>query len=251
MNRPTLASTPAISSPPPIGQPVAGSESRLAPPLPAPPPDLRLFAAALLLLAVALTLVCLAAAKSRRPRPAGGRRQAILRELHEAKIAAGCPCHAPATSDSGLQEEVYPGLRRSRCCPAHQTPPGREAAARPGTDTGSPDRRSPALSADAAADMAGPAPRPCADRVHVLLTEFAAEATGLPCARMTTPELQACQDRLPAAVRAAFARLLDALAAADTQRFTPRPPPPRACLVDTAVAALRNWPAPTGSTDRS
>ena len=34
MNRPTLASTPAISSPPPIGQPVAGSESRLAPPLP-------------------------------------------------------------------------------------------------------------------------------------------------------------------------------------------------------------------------
>jgi hypothetical protein len=170
-----------------------GIEARLAPPLPAPPPDLRLLAAALVLLAVALALVWHAAARlRRRPPPGGGQRQTVLRELERTKARATCPGRRTAAARSGA--------------------PGNQ--------------------------------HPCADNVHTLMTEFAAAATGLPCSRLTTQELRACENRLPAAIREAFGRLLDALDAADLDRFTPRASQPAGiCLVDAALAAVRNWPA--------
>jgi hypothetical protein len=193
MNAPTAP--PASSTPlaaPPATQPTVGVEARLAPPLPAPPADLRLLLAALWLLAVALTLVWLAAARlRRRPRVADGVRHVILEKLDREKAAAGCPCH-----------------------------------------------RAEAVAAGATGGQ-----RTCADGVHALLTEFAAAATGLPCPNLTTQELRACESRLPATSREAYARLLDTLVAVDLDRFAPPPSPPVGfCLVDAAAAAVRNWP---------
>lgn len=91
--------------------------------------------------------------------------------------------------------------------------------------------------------------RPCAERVHGLLTEFAATATGLPCSRLTTEELRASGTCLPDALRDAFAHLVETLAAADLSRFSPRSPPAAGiCLVEAAKAALRNWPGVAAAT---
>ena len=199
-----FAALPAALLAAPSAQPTVGLDVRLAPALPAPPPDLRLLMAALLLLAVALSLVWLAATRLRRRQPPGGGwRQAILNELGRTKARAVCPCRQEVTG-SGLPEGQ----------------------------------------------------RPCADRVHTLLAEFAAAVTGLPCPSMTTQEMRACEQRLPAAARDAFGRLLDTLDAADLDRFTPGTSQPVSmCLVDAAVATVRNWPAesaagptPAGST---
>jgi hypothetical protein len=171
------------------------AEARLAAPLPAPPPDVRLLAAAGLLLAVAVLLVWRAAARLRRAPAAGsGPREVTLQELSRVKARTACPC-------------------RDEAVPAAGRPAGR---------------------------------RLCADRVHALLLEFAAAATGLPCATMTTEEMRGCVAHLPPDLRAACARLIDILAAADLERFAAGASSAvGGCLVDAAAAALQQWPAQT------
>ncbi len=96
----------------------------------------------------------------------------------------------------------------------------------------------------AAAGAAARGQRPCANRVYELLAEFAATATGLPCSRLTTQEMRARAERLPTALQDTYARLVDTLAAADHDRFAPpQAPAGETCLVEAAIATVRNWPA--------
>lgn len=108
MSLPTPLAAPPTALP---GAPTTlGSETRLAPPLPAPPPDPRLLSAALLLLAVALSLVWRARVRMRHQQPSGSEyRQALLRELDRIKTQGTCPCRLGAAAGS-------PAARGQRPC---------------------------------------------------------------------------------------------------------------------------------------
>lgn len=188
----------------------------LAPPLPAPAPNMGLLLAALVVLGAAVVPIWLVARRLRRaPVPASGPVEEACRQLAAAAHGGGPQCGRRTPCGEPRPREVNGTAPGTGPCPVSATDPEGTAC-------------------------------PCADAVRRILAEFVRAATGLPGPVLTTQELEACQGRLAEPAAAALERVTRVLEDCDRCRFEPARPS-AGCLVDTAIAAVRAWPAGAGA----